>query len=887
MGEVYRAHDARLGRDVALKVLPASFDGAPNPGIGSSQPREERLARFEREARAIASLSHPNILSVYEFGAHDGQPFVVMELLEGQTLRDRLADGALPARKAIAIATDVARGLAAAHEKQLVHRDLKPENIFLTSDGGTKILDFGLAKTAELPAFHGQPPHAAAETRAALTNEGTILGTVGYMAPEQVRGQPADARTDLFAWGAVVYEMLTGGRAFQRETAAETMTAILREEPADLAARPDVPPALARIVQHALEKNPGERFQTARDVVFALTSLSGSDASGARAPATGATEAPASAVTAIPSRTTARIIAVAAMLVVLAGTAGWYLGRSGSSGGVSAGRWDQFTQLTDSAGEETTPRISPDGTSFVYASRASGSWDVYVQRVGGRKPVLVAGDPARDELWPAFSPDGALIAFSEADPDGGVFITGATGESERRLTDFGSNAAWSPDGKSLVFSTESVANPYSRLGVSSLWVVDAAGGAPRQIQKELDAIQPAWSPSGRRIAFWAVIGGQRDIVTVAADGSDRRAVTDDAALDWAPAWSPDGRFLYFASDRGGSMGLWRIAVDQTTGQPSSDPESVTAGVEAAMDLPSFSADGRALLFRARIQAINPAAIPFDPVTLRAGEARLLLSRTGILSPFSVSPAGDWLALHNIGERQEDLFVMRTDGTDLRRLTDDAARDRAPRWSPTGKLLTFYSNRGGKYSAWSIRPDGSGLAVLARSESTELQYVAISPADGRLVIADGNGGGFFAGPAQPVTEDRLERMRRLDMPGGIFSPISWSPDGRFVSGNVIAKSGTPVGVAVYDSNTHQPRVLTPDRGIWCPVFLPDSNRLLYFTTRNELVVVDIPTGARRVLPLTLPFPVADESTAIAPDGRTIYVGAEQIEANIWKVEVRHF
>ena len=880
MGEVYRAHDSRLGRDVALKVLPATFDAlAGSPA--SSQAREERRARFEREARAVASLSHPNVLAVYEFGTHDGQPFVVMELLEGQTLRDRLAGGPLPQRKAIAIAADIARGLAAAHDKQLVHRDLKPENIFLTSDGATKILDFGLAKTTELAAPEIQG-HTAAETRAALTSEGTILGTVGYMAPEQVRGQPADARTDLFAWGAVVYEMLTGARAFQRETSAETMTAILREDPPDLqAGRADLPPSLARIVQHALEKNPSERFQTARDVVFALTSLSGSDTSTSRDPLARAADPPP-VNRAPPPRSRAGPLAAAAMVVAAAGAAGWYFGGAGA-GASGPGRWDQFTQLTDIAGEETTPRISPDGSSFVYASRIAGSWDVYVQRVGGRKPVLVAGDPSRDELWPAFSPDGRLVAFNEGDPDGGIFITGATGESERRLTDFGANPAWSPDGRSIAFSTESINNPYSRVGLSSLWVVDVASGAPRQIQKETDAVHPAWSPSGRRIAFWSVIGGQRDLVTIAADGSDRRVVTSDAALDWAPVWAADGKHLYFASDRGGSMGLWRIAIDEATGQASGEPESISAGVEAAMDLPSFSADGRTLVFRARLHSINPAAIPFDPATLQAGEPRLLLDSTGILAPSSVSPGGEWLALHNLGSRQEDLFIMRSNGTELRRLTDDAARDRAPRWSPDGKMLTFYSNRGGKYLVWSIRPDGSGLTVLAESKTTELQYATISPGGDRLVIGDGAMGGFLARPPFPVTEDRLERMTGVDVAGGTLFPINWSPDGRYVSGNISARTGAPLGVAVYDVAAKKTRLIAKDANIWCPVFLPDSKRLIYFTARSELVVVDVESGARRVLPVKLPFAVAEESTAISADGRTIYVGVEKTEANIWKVE----
>ncbi|HYN10068.1 MAG TPA: protein kinase [Vicinamibacterales bacterium] len=858
MGEVYRARDARLHRDVAIKILPASVSGDP-----------ERRARFEREARAVAALSHPNILAVHEFGAHEGRLFVVMELLEGQTLRDLLQSGQMPLRKTIDVAIQIARGLAAAHQKNLIHRDLKPENIFVLRDGQVKILDFGLARSLTAASDAG-----AAET-IAETDPGTVLGTVGYMSPEQVRGEAADARADLFALGAVLFEMLSGRRAFQRETAAETMTAVLREHPPELVgSRADLPPAIDRIVQHALEKDPQARFQTASDVVFALTSLSGSGvASSGAVPTTTVPAAGAGRSRLVPA------LLAALVLAAMAGAAGWAIGRRPQP--VDA-RWDHFTQLTDAGGQEHAPTISPDGSSFAYVSRARGSWDVYVQRVGGRNPLLVAGDPARQEAWPKFSPDGRQIAFSEMDADGGIFITGATGESERRLTVFGGNPAWSPDGKQIAFATETVDLPYSRANISQLWVVDLTGGAPRKIHDE-DAVQPKWSPSGKRIAFWAVVGGQRDLATVAADGRDRVAVTKDAALDWGPEWSPDGRWLYFASDRGGFMGLWRIAMDEATGRPTGQPEPVSAGVEATMDLPSFSSDGRVLLFRSQLDSVNPAAIPFDPAAERAGVPRLLTTRTGILLPASVSPDGEWVALSNLGERQEDLFVMRRDGGDLRRLTDDAARDRGPRWTPDGTALVFYSNRSGSYAIWSIRPDGSGLTMLAERRPG-LLYGAMSPLDGRLSAAsDWNTESYFVTAPFPATPERIQPLPNSATATGYLSPTLWSPDGKWLSGRWMGASGEPAGVAVYDIAAGRARKVTSDRGLWVAPFLPDSRRLLYFTADSELVVVEISQGSRRVIPVTLPLPAAREAVAIAPDGRTIYYGAQQIESNVWKVE----
>ena len=259
MGEVYRARDSRLQRDVAVKILPAGFASDP-----------DRRARFEREAQAVAALSHPNVLAIHDTGLHDGEIFVVTELLDGETLADRLKGGALPLRKALDIAAQVAHGLAAAHEKHIVHRDMKPENLFLVRDGRVKILDFGLARYTPSPA-------GASETVPAVSEPGVAMGTVGYMAPEQVRGQATDARADLFAFGAVLYEMLSGQRAFRRDTAAETMTAILRDDPPDAPlARANLSPALDRIVRHCLEKDPSQRFQSASDVAFAIEALSGS-----------------------------------------------------------------------------------------------------------------------------------------------------------------------------------------------------------------------------------------------------------------------------------------------------------------------------------------------------------------------------------------------------------------------------------------------------------------------------------------------------------------------------------------------------------------------------------------------------------------------------------
>ncbi len=337
MGEVYRARDTRLGRDVAIKVLPPSL-----------VQDADRLRRFEQEARTIAALNHPNILGIHDLGTHDGAPFLVGELLEGGTLREKLETGPLPVRRAIEYALGLAQGLAAAHEEGIVHRDLKPENIFITRDGRVKILDFGLAKLAR--------PEERSETALTLpdaTLPGTVMGTVGYMSPEQVRGEATDARSDIFSFGAVLYEMLSGKRAFKRDTSAESMTAVLREEPPELTDTGwQGPLALQRILSRCLEKNVERRFQSASDLAFAIESLSGTSSS---------------LTVAKPQNEARRLwlpwtAAVLAVLVLAA--AAW------SAGGWSGPKKQpKFTRLTYLQGYPSNARFAKDGATVVYSAQ--------------------------------------------------------------------------------------------------------------------------------------------------------------------------------------------------------------------------------------------------------------------------------------------------------------------------------------------------------------------------------------------------------------------------------------------------------------------------------------------------------------------------------------
>ena len=858
MGAVYRARDVRLDREVAIKVLAESLVAD-----------ETALARFEREAISVAKLSHPNILSIFEFGRDAGTAFVAMELVDGETLRARLDGGPIPARKAATYALQIARGLGAAHARGIVHRDLKPENVMIGRDDQVKILDFGLAKEVEP---RGQGSQLA--TQLPKTTPGTVLGTFGYMAPEQVRGLAVDHRADMFAFGAVLYEMLSGQRAFRGETAADTMTAILTKEPPDLdLAALSVPPGLDRIVRRCMEKTPDLRFQSADDLAFALDTLS--SASGSMrtsvAEAVAASPAPASRRTGLSRVLPWLLVAVLAAVAA----AGWW--RRGAPVTTTL-PFNTFTRITELAGEETEPSLSPDGSIVAYAVRVNDSWDIYTQRVGGRNATAILNDPQRNERAPAFSPDGAWIAFHEADTDGGIFVAGATGESVRRVTDFGFHPAWSPDGRSLAFTTEEIFDPATRQGDASLYVVEAGGGAPRKVV-EGDAVQPSWSPSGRRLLYWSNTGGQRDLFTVSAAGGDRVALTNDPAIDWSPVWSPDGRYAYFASERGGSMNLWRIAVDQDTGTPLGDPEPVTMGAQASAALPSFSKDGTRLAFRSRIGSINPIDIPFDPVTLRAGEPRLIDSRTNIRVPSSVSPDGSLIAYFSIGDRQEDLFVGPPDGS-MRRVIDDAPRDRGPVFTPDGRSLVFYSNRSGQWQPWIIGIDGSGLRQVGAAPDGAV-YPVVSPRGDRIVFSNSSVRNIstlpLAGAASPT------QLAGTLIGDDLLTPMSWSPDGGRLACSLVSPSGGPVGVGVYDLETGTATRLAPDP-TYAVRWMADGRRIVYFTNGGwQLIVLDTVSRTRTPIALRLPAPSTNDLFAISPDDRHIYYGAARAEADIWILE----
>ena len=538
MGEVYRAKDARLGRTVAIKVLPSSFAAD-----------HERLQRFAQEARSAAALNHPNILSIFDIGdGQSGSPYVVSELLEGETLRDRLRNGALPTRKAIEYALQTARGLAAAHEKGIVHRDLKPENLFITEDNRVKILDFGLAKlTAPESNGHG----ADAPTVQAVTEPGLIMGTVGYMAPEQVRGKPADQRSDIFAFGAILYEMVSGKRAFHGETAADTMSAILKEDVPELSetAR-SVPPGLDRIVRHCLEKSPTQRFQSTGDLAFDLESLtevsSGASRSGVQAAAKQAVAA--------SSRRKVFQISGAVLAAFVIGALGWWLGSRGGAATIP-----EYQQVTFRTGYIDNARFTPDGSIVYEASWDGEASQLYMARTqenGARELGL------KDAHLLAISKNGELAVRLNSAFITGYAATGTlarvplSGGSPRGVLDNVQDADWAPDGEQIAVVRRDPA--------SSHWRLEYPIG--KVLVDRINWIsQPKISPDGKLIAFGdheTPNGDDRGGVAIVDLSGKVKQLTAGWASVEGIVWSPSGDEVWFsASNSGSATNLRGVTLD--------------------------------------------------------------------------------------------------------------------------------------------------------------------------------------------------------------------------------------------------------------------------------------------------------------------------------------
>jgi Tol biopolymer transport system component len=865
MGEVFLAEDTKLGRQVAIKILPEH--------LASDASRRER---FELEARAVASLNHPNIVTIHSVERAEGVHFLTMEFVDGKPLSELIPPRGLPIDEFLRIAIPLADAVGAAHQKGIVHRDLKPANVVLTSDGRVKVLDFGLAKLRE-----EQPGDMANLPTRELTGEGRIVGTVAYMSPEQAAGKLVDHRSDVFSLGVVMYQMLTGEQPFTGDTGVAIISSVLKDAPRSVTdVNRALPRPLGHIIKTCLQKDPERRYQSAKDLRNELQSLKEDLGSGELA---AAGDVPV--LHDRPSRVGPVAIGVGLLALAAVGYFAVNALRQPAATGAVTGA---HTQLTSEPGQESHPSISPDGKWIAYDAATSGNQDIYLRSVGGQTVFNLTKDSPAADMQPAFAPDSEHIAFRSNRDGGGIFIMGRTGEAPRRVTDRGFSPSWSPDNKQIVFSTVTATLPSGRQAIGELWIADVASGKTHRLW-EGDGVDPAWSPNGRYIAYWGMsIGANdprrwRDIWIIPAAGGTPIVITHDAPVDWNPVWSPDGRWLYFSSDRGGSMNLWRVGIDSDSGQRRGEPEPVTTPSPYVAGI-SLSADGHRLVYSSLANRSNVYRAPFDPAAgALTGEMTPVTSGSRAWVWAVPSPDGQRLVLAKGTTEREDLFISKADGSELRQLTDDDFYDRCPRWSPDGTRLAFYSNRSGKYEIWTIAPDGGTLQQVTNAPEYSTLYPSWSPNGERMAFVDLSLKHTVVvfDPRQPWASQKPEVLPPPPgPPNSNFSGMGWSADGRRLAGAVNSGGG---GLHVYNFDTRTyDRVADSTSGNGLLQWLPDG-RILY-ASQGALWLVDPKTRQSKSL-LKVPAPEALSDPQFTAEGRMLYFIRASREADIWMVEIK--
>ena len=808
MGEVYRARDSHLGREVAIKVLPDAF----------SQDAERRR-RFEQEARTAGGLNHPNIVAVYDVGIERESSYIVTEILEGETLQQRIQGRPLPVRKAIDYALQIANGMAAAHERGVVHRDIKPANLFDTNDGRIKILDFGLAKSI------GQESPET-ETVTIDDSHHAVIGTVPYMSPEQARGARLDHRTDIFSFGVVLYEMLTGVRPFKRATQGDTLHAILYEDPPALPRVDPAMPALDRIIRRCLEKKPEERFQNFRDLAFHLETRS---------------EEPVGAEPPVARPRTRRIALVAAGIVVLAAAAGLgaWLHRQwlGPPAAIAPHR---VRLMTNFVGLEEFSSISPDGRMVAFTATQGRRRQVFVRFLNGGDALPVTSDDA-DHQSPRWLPDGSsLMYFSPAAPgdvQGAIYRIPTLGGPVQRVIATVGGGDVSRSGRLACF----------RLDNERIQLVTAAlDGSDVRVVATLEPRHyrhPRWSPDNRQIAFQAGDGFRWDIHVVSAGGGTEvvRLTNDNRLIDGL-TWLPDSTGIVYATSRGSTMpyqsplALWQVPLNRE------QPARQLTPAEASYQLPDLHDSG--LLSATRLQMrFDIWAYPFDGSGADSTQrGSRMTNQTGqVLTP-SAAPDGEQIAYLSDSGGHANIWVMSANERH-RQITFEEDPDVAigvPIWSPNGRRIAFVSSRGNggfAFGVWLVRPDGSelrqllprGLGVAWSPDGEELYYVESAPGPIRKVSVAGGDSvtvrpepvrnliGVHGGTAYAVVEPALTDGRQeieiygLPLAGGAARLL------KTINGSEVAMSHGPFNPA-----------LSPD-GRWLAMPLVDG-----FTTNIWVV-----------------------------------------------------
>ena len=804
MGEVYLAEDKQLGRRVAIKLLP--------PETISDEHAKKRLVR---EARAAATLDHPNICSIYEVGEADGRSFIAMQYIEGETLDVKVRRKPLDLSESLAIAVQVADALAEAHAHSIIHRDVKPSNIIITTRGQAKVMDFGLAKVIQ----QAQGIKSDAETEALLTTPGAILGTLPYMSPEQVRGEVLDARSDIFSFGVVLYEMLTGQQPFAGKSSAATASAILTHEPPPLTRYLDVPPELQRIIRKCLDKDRDQRYQSTRDLSIDLHNLRRDSQTGAAI-----VEPPKSAT---ESRSDVHRLAIPVLIVaVLALSAvGAYLlmERSKSRATAPAGSTAHTiaTQLTNYGGTETSGALSPDGRSFVFVSQHGGTPDIWLRQIAGGEPVRLTNDAA-EETDLVYAPDSETIYFTRIDAGtSAIWRIGVLGGQARRIVSNARMPIPSTDGHSIAYYVK------ESDGVGDALVVSPLEGSgrrtlARRILSGALVTRSAWSPDGRWLSY--VRGGlfaPNNLFVVEVNTGQEHAVTQFTRSGEgveSHVWLPDNRHLvvsyvpqttFFQSDLGvldtqdGSISrltfnvaqgfnslslsadgtrliataiqsrreVWRVPLGPDPDANGREAERVLDSSQDPMWI-FVSRNGRTLLFNnATTGTRNLWTMPLD----RSAPPRQITAIAGDnVMHSSLSPDGSRVAFASRSTGNSDIWTQNVDGSDLRQLTNDDAADAWPVWSPDGQWIVFASLRVGEWET-RLAPAAGGPSEKIMDGFFRGDWMRQPGGNGAWLVSSLAGGGIRLIDFERRTVVWEERFGGT----GLSLPM-FSPDGRFIS-----------------------------------------------------------------------------------------------------------
>jgi len=867
MGEVYRARDGKLGREVAIKVLPEEFARDP-----------ERLARFEREARSLAALNHPNIAAIYGLEDAAGTRFLVLELVPGETLAERLVEGPLPLEEALAIARQIAEALESAHASGIVHRDLKPANIKVTPSGKVKVLDFGLAKAFGVEAAPARDLSHSPTVTSGGTRQGIVLGTASYMSPEQARGKPVDRRTDVWAFGCVLFEMLSGRKAFEGETVSDVMVSVLSREPDWSALAAGTPPRIRELLRRCLRKDPERRTHDVADARLEIEDA-------VTEPAGGVGPSPPALVESRGVRPWP-FLAVALVSAAVAALVTWRAAYHAVA--ASAPQVTKLGRITPPTARAEWPSWSPDGHLLAYASDRSGDFEIYVRRGEGGQDINITGDPGQD-IQPAFSPDGGSIAFisTRASKTGLIRIGGTLSRNSRTYG-------------------------------GDLWVVPSLGGAARRLAA--DANYPAWRPDGRALLYVTGPENRRAIMEVSSDGGTPRAVLPSDKSLWEIVWtgcSPDGRWVSFEAQLeqvflmpatggkpekvlagfshvwdGSSHRLWSLArdpeggtrvqyteIDSRRGAAVGTPKTVSFVTAYLRDL-AVSRDGRRIVVAEEETSRNLTRLPLAPGGgAPAGPEEPLSTGRVIDSYPQVARDGRRIAYISdiLGHMETWILDLETRRRQPLQLPGEDSAQVSPAWMPDGKQVVvarYLPN--GESAAWIAALDGTRAEELFRGKTPGTSTLRPS-SDGRsLLVSDS----LVEETQQLLRYDFASRAKSiLTHSSGDKFDGEWSPDSRSIAVTAY-KDGNLQLFRMPASGGPLQQLTTGFERMRHPFFSPDGKWIYIQPSHRNIYRVRPEGGA---LEQVTRFPEAGlflEEPTISPDGKYLVYCRENGGSSLW-------